>query len=57
MGIDCQDSQQVHPCMLGRGIPAAHGPDTQFPPLLWKLRWDSVELFADYFRSQWGVVS
>ena len=24
VGTDCQDSQQVHPCMLGRDFPVAH---------------------------------
>ena len=34
MGINYQDSQQVHPCMLGRDIHVAHGPGSQYPPQL-----------------------
>ena len=48
VGIYCQDSQQVRPCMLGRdmaqaslstGSPShlllvAHGPDSKYPPQL-----------------------
>ena len=33
-GIHCQDSQQVHPCKLGRDIPVAHGPGSEYPPQL-----------------------
>ncbi len=30
----CQDSARVHPCSLGRGIHAAHGPGINYPPRL-----------------------